>query len=82
MSGSAARRLRRGGLLLAVGLAFAGLFAQMQSLRPPAGFAVSKATAVHDADPAPLYDERYASSAATPSVHAAAAIPVSGGLRA
>ena len=74
--------MRRAAGLLAIVLVFAGLFAQTLSRPAPSGFAVDKRAATRDADPAPLYDERYASSAATPSVHAATAVPVPGGLRA
>lgn len=79
---SGAWRVRRAASLAAVVLVFAGLFAQTLSLAPVNGFATSKVLPVRDADPAPLYDERYASGAATPSVHAATAVPVPGGLRA
>jgi len=74
--------VRRAGALAALVLVFAALFAQALSLAPPSGFAVRKTVRVADPDPTPLYDERYASSASTPSVHAATAIPVAGGLRA
>jgi predicted neuraminidase len=73
---------KRVGGLLAVAVVFGGLFAQTLSAPAPSGFAVSKPSAVRDADRTPLYDERYASSAATPSVHAATALPVPGGMRA
>ena len=76
------RSVRRAASLAAIVLLFAGLFAQTLSSTPASGFAVRKAAPVRDADPAPLYDERYASGAATPSVHAATALPVPGGLRA
>jgi predicted neuraminidase len=73
---------RRLGLLLAIALAFTGLYVQFLSLPPMPGFAVGSAAAGSDEDPAPLYDERFASHAATPSVHAATAVGVAGGLRA
>jgi predicted neuraminidase len=68
--------------LVAIAVAFSGLFAQTLSLPPASGFAVKSSAVTRAADRAPLYDERYASSAATPSVHAATAVPVAGGLRA
>jgi predicted neuraminidase len=78
--GAREKAIRRGGSLVAIVLAFAGLFLQSASLLPPSGFKIRSQPAVADADRAPLYAEGYASKATTPSVHSAAAVAVPGGL--
>jgi predicted neuraminidase len=74
------RAIRRGGTLVAIVLAFAGLLLQSAALFPPSGFRVRSQAAAMDADRAPLYAEGYASKATTPSVHSAAAVAVPGGV--
>jgi predicted neuraminidase len=68
--------------LLATTVAYGALCFQMLAAPPAGGFALGRAAGTQDRDPTPSYNERYASNAATPTVHSAAALAIPGGLRA
>jgi len=68
--------------LLAIAVVYGAACLQMLAVPSASGFAMGRASGTQDRDPAPSYNERYASHAATPSVHSAAAIAIPGGLRA
>lgn len=68
--------------LAAIAAVYGSLCMQMLAAATAPGFAARPLPSAADVDPVPFYGERYASSAATPSVHAATAIDVPGGMRA
>jgi predicted neuraminidase len=68
--------------LLAMAVVYGAACLQMLAVPAAVGFAVARAPSSQDRDPAPSYNERYASKALTPSVHSATALAIPGGLRA
>lgn len=82
MGNTGTNKRRRGLWLAAIALVHAAAYFQVSALAPTGGFAVGRTFDKRDADAAPFYTERYVSHAATPSVHSAAALAITGGLRA
>lgn len=76
------RGIWRGIWPLAIAAVYTAAFLQSAALPPTGGFAAGRKASTKDLNPAPFYTERYASNAATPSVHSAAALAIPGGLRA
>jgi len=68
--------------LLAMAVVYGAACLQILAVPAAVGFAVGRAPSTQDGDPAPSYNERYASKAITPSVHSATALAIPGGLRA